>query len=153
MNTYFPKYLGIALGVIYGLSIRLLWELEALSNIGGLVTASFMFLVPCVIGFIRIYFECKVTAELTKRKMIVLAWQPIFAFLAATVVSLLEGSICIAMALPAFMFFSSLGGLTAGYFYHLVNRKKTALMSVAFLPLLVAPIENQFPKTKQHLHG
>ena len=142
MNPKHPKYIGIILGVLDGLSLRLLWELEALRDIGGLVTLSFMFFVPFAIGFIRIHFECKVTANLSVGKMITISWQPIFFFLLATVVTLLEGSICIAMALPAFMFFSSLGGVAAGYLNrYIASRRNTTLMSVALFPILIAPIE------------
>lgn len=145
MNPKSPKYIGIFLGVLYGLSLRLLWEIEALEHIGTLVTVSFMFFVPFVIGFIRIHFECKVTTDLTVRKMITLAWQPIFVFLLATVVTLLEGSICVAMALPAFMFFSSLGGIAAGLINrHFASKKNTTLMSVALLPIVLAPLEINF---------
>lgn len=142
MNPKHPKYIGIILGVLYGLSIRLLWEIEGLRNVGGLVTATFMFFVPLAIGYIRIFFECKVRPDLSVGKMIVIAWQPIFIFLLTTVATLLEGSICVAMALPAFMLFSSLGGIAGGYMYRRFERKrKTTLMSVALLPLLIAPVE------------
>lgn len=145
MNPKHPKYIGIILGVLYGLSLRLLWEVEALRDFGGLVTVSFMFIVPFVIGYIRIHFECKVNLELSLGRMITISWQPIFFFLLATVVSLLEGSICVAMALPAFMFFSSLGGVVAGYINRfLISKKSTTLMSVAIFPILIAPIEVNF---------
>lgn len=145
MNQDHPRKIGIILGVVYGLSIRLLWEIEALKDVGGLVTASFMFLVPFAIGFIRIHFECKVSPNLTVGKMITVSWQPIFFFLLTTVVTLLEGSICVAMALPAFMVLSSLGGLTAGFINRYLARKRnTTLISVALLPILIAPVEINF---------
>lgn len=151
MNPQHPKYIGIFLGVLYGLSLRLLWEAEALRNVGRLVTVSFMFLVPFVIGFIRIHFECKVNPNLSIKKMITISWQPIFFFLLATVVTLLEGSICVAMALPAFMFFSSLGGIAAGYLSRLSTKKRnTTLMSVALFPLVFAPIEVNFIKRSNY---
>jgi len=145
MNPKHPKYIGIILGVLYGLSLRWLWEVEALRDVGGLVTVSFMFFVPFVIGFIRIHFECKVRPSLSVGSMITISWQPIFFFLLATVVTLLEGSICVAMALPAFMFFSSLGGIAAGYINRYIASKRNAtLMSVVILPILIAPIEVNF---------
>lgn len=147
MNPKHPKYIGIVLGVLYGLSIRIMWELDAFRNLGELVSASFMFVVPFVIGFIRIHFECKVQPAIYVGKMITIAWQPIFIFLLVTVVTLMEGSICVAMALPAFMFFSSLGGLAAGYLNRFFTKKRNAtLMSVALLPILIAPIEVNFVK-------
>lgn len=147
MDPKHPKNLGIILGVLYGISLRILWDIDAFQDIGGLVTLSFMFLVPFVIGFIRIHFECKVTPSLSVDEMITISWQPIFYFLLATVITLLEGSICVAMALPAFMFFSSLGGVAAGYINRYFGKKRnTTLMSVALLPLLIAPVEVNFLK-------
>lgn len=145
MNRSYPKYIGIFLGVLYGVSIRLLWEIEALKDFGGLVTISFMFLVPFVIGFIRIHFEIYINSALTYGKMMTLAWQPVFICLLVSVLTLLEGSICIAMALPAFMFFASMGGLSAGVLNKFItNRKKGTLLSVTLLPLFLAPIEVNF---------
>ena len=142
MNSKTPQRIGIALGVLYGIAIRLLWELDELNEWGGLVTISFMFLVPFVIGYIRVHYECKVREDISHWKMITVAWQPIFIFLFVSVITLLEGSVCVAMALPAFMLFSSIGGVIAGSFNRrLKDRKNTALMSVALFPLLIAPLE------------
>jgi hypothetical protein len=149
MKNFSPKHIGIFLGVLYGIIIRILWELEQLNGIGGLVTFSFMFIVPFVIGFIRIYFEYKVHDKLSAREMTVIAWQPIFVFLLVSVVTLLEGSICVLIALPAFMLCSSLGGLTAGYGLKYFNNKQGTLSCVALLPFLIAPVEvNLFKSSK-----
>lgn len=135
-----PKKLGIMLGVLYGLSIRLIWELDHLKGIGELVTMTFMFGVPFVVGFIRIYYEEKVNPQLSIINMIVMPWLPIFIFLLTTFITFLEGSICIIIAAPAFMFFASLGGITAGLLSRFFKTKGT-LSCVAILPLIVAPIE------------
>lgn len=74
MNSKHPTYLGIFLGVLYGVVFRLLLELRIFGSLGQLVSVSFMFLVPFVIGFIRIHFECKVNQHLSYGKMILLAW-------------------------------------------------------------------------------
>lgn len=143
MNLNHPKNLGIFLGVLYGISIRLVMELEVYQTLGDLVSISFMFLVPFAIGFIRIYFEVKIKPNIPVRKMITISWQPIFIFLLTTFVTLLEGSICILMALPAFMFFASLGGITAGCLSRVLRTKGT-LTCVAVFPLLMGPIELNF---------
>ncbi|PCJ31218.1 MAG: hypothetical protein COA90_06905 [Gammaproteobacteria bacterium] len=135
-----PKMLGILLGILYGIAIRLVWDLEELEGIGELVTISFMFLVPFVIGFIRVYFEEKANTSLTVVKMLILPWLPIFIFLLTTLFTLLEGSICVIMAAPAFLFCASLGGLTAGLLSRAFKNKGT-LSCVAILPLVVAPLE------------
>lgn len=118
-------------------------ELDIFRGIGELVSISFMFLVPFAIGFIRIYFEVKIEPQITVVRMITVSWQPIFIFLLTTFVTLLEGSICILMALPAFMFFASLGGMTAGYLSRALRNKGT-LTCVAIFPLLMGPVELNF---------
>ena len=143
MNLNHPKNLGIFLGVLYGISIRLVMELEVYQTLGDLVSISFMFLVPFAIGFIRIYFEVKIKPNIPVRKMITISWQPIFIFLLTNIVTLLEVSICILMALPAFMFFASLGGITAGCLSRVLRTKGT-LTCVAVFPLLMGPIELNF---------
>jgi hypothetical protein len=143
MNLKNPRNVGILLGVLYGISIRLLLELNLFNEIGDLVSISFMFLVPFAIGFIRIYFEMKIAPRIAIGKMITVSWQPIFIFLLTTFVTFLEGSICILMALPAFMFFASLGGITAGCLSRMLRNKGT-LTCVAIFPLLMGPIELNF---------
>jgi hypothetical protein len=135
-----PKILGVVLGVLYGISIRLLFELDQLKGIGELVTISFMFVVPFVIGFIRIFFEAKVAPDISVGRMITISWQPIFVFLVTTFFTLLEGSICILIALPGFMFFASCGGISAGLLSRSLRTKST-LACVAVMPLLLSPIE------------
>ncbi|WP_024610321.1 MULTISPECIES: hypothetical protein [unclassified Pseudoalteromonas] len=145
MDSISPKAIGIFLGVLYGISMRIFIEFSEALNFGGLVTISFMFLVPVAIGYIRIHFEYNETPNLTYRQIIVKAWQPIFIFLLVSIVTLLEGSICVAMALPAFMFFSSVGGVLAGFIRKRTTRKSNAtLLSVALLPLALSPIELNF---------
>jgi hypothetical protein len=143
MNVSHPRNLGILLGVLYGISIRLALEVDIFNGIGELVSISFMFLVPFAIGFIRIYFEVKIDPNINVGRMITVSWQPIFIFLLTTFVTLLEGSICILMALPAFMFCASLGGISAGYLSRMLRNKGT-LTCVAVFPLLMMPIELNF---------
>lgn len=145
-----PMFIGLTFGVLYGLSIRILWGLEGMKNIGGLVTFSFMVLVPFAVGFIRVHYECKAKGVISFGKMIVIAWQPIFVFILITAILLLEGSICIVMALPLFMLLASLGGLAAGGIYRMTSKRKNGtLISVALLPLLIAPLEVNFIHTSK----
>jgi len=145
-----PKSIGILLGVLYGLSMRIFLELANTINFGSLVTISFMFLVPVAIGYIRIHFEYKSEELMSYRQMAVKAWQPIFVFLLVSIVTLLEGSICVAMALPAFMLFASIGGMLAGFVNRTLAKKdKKVMMSVLLLPLLLSPLEVSFLKLSQ----
>jgi uncharacterized membrane protein len=150
MRTLSPKYIGIILGVLYGISIRVFLEFSDAFNFGSLVTISFMFLVPIAIGYIRIYFECKLNKSMSYKQMAVKAWQPIFVFLLVSIVTLLEGSICVAMALPAFMLFASIGGVLAGFVHRKLEKEsKKVVMSVVLIPLILSPLEVNFLKLSQ----
>lgn len=142
MKMLSPKHIGIILGALYGIAMRVFIEFGNTMNFSSLVTISFMFLVPVAIGYIRIYYECKANQSMSYKQMAVKAWQPIFVFLLVSVATLLEGSICVAMALPAFMLFASIGGMLAGFVHRTwVQKDKKVLMSVAFLPLVLSPLE------------
>ena len=145
MQLNSPKSIGILLGTLYGIFMRLFVELVNAYNLGDLVSISFMFLVPVAIGYIRIHFEYNESKTLTKRQMVTIAWQPIFVFLFVSIITLLEGSICVAMALPAFMFFASIGGLLAGFVRkRKIKKANSSLLSIALLPILLSPIEVNF---------
>ena len=60
-----PKSIGILLGTLYGIFMRLFVELLDTYNLSSLVSISFMFLVPVAIGYIRIHFEFKSSKILT----------------------------------------------------------------------------------------
>lgn len=142
MQIQSPKSIGILLGTLYGIFMRLFVELLDTYNLSSLVSISFMFLVPVAIGYIRIHFEFKSSNTLTKRQMVTIAWQPIFVFLLVSVITLLEGSICVAMALPAFMLFASMGGLLAGFIKNRQTKNANRpLLSIVLLPVLLSPIE------------
>ena len=142
MQLNSPKSIGILLGTLYGIFMRLFIELLDTYNLSSLVSISFMFLVPVAIGYIRVHFEFKSSKTLTKRQMVTIAWQPIFVFLLVSVITLLEGSICVAMALPAFMLFASMGGLLAGFIKNRQTKNANRpLLSIALLPVLLSPIE------------
>lgn len=140
-----PTYIGLTFGVLYGLSLRLLFGMNGIEKVGGLVTFSFLFLVPYAIGFIRVHYECKTNSAIGFGKMILASWEPIFVFILISAVLMLEGSICIVMALPVFLLLAGLGGITAGIYHRFASRRKNGtLVSVALLPLLISPIEVNF---------
>jgi hypothetical protein len=63
-------------------------------------------------------------------------------FLGLTALSLLEGSICIALASPIFMVMAVFGGLGMGLVLRLSGAGRGVAQCVVALPLLVAPLEN-----------
>lgn len=146
MYRRFPLHLGVVLGALYGLALWWLFELVFRAYGLGLVSVSFFFLVPFLIGFLRIALELRQT-QLTPTQIFFLPWQPIFVFLAVSFLTLMEGAICILVALPGFLLLASLGGLLAEFNHRLRLERRWTLCLVA-LPLITAPIEGQLPRSE-----
>ncbi|MBU2988322.1 hypothetical protein KO525_02900 [Psychrosphaera sp. B3R10] len=144
MAHFKPKHIGIILGTFYGLLFRVVLEFDALQKFGGLVSLSFLFLVPFIIGFIRVHFELNQNKNIRYQQMATIAWQPIFICLLVSVITLLEGSICVLIATPAFMFSASLGGMAAGFVRQKFHHHNNTLSCVVVLPLFIAPLENNY---------
>ncbi len=140
--TLSPSHIGIVCGALYGLLFRVVWELDKLSHLNGLVTASFLFLVPFAIGYIRIYYELKQCQTISASRASTLAWQPVFVCMLVSVITLLEGSICVVLASPAFLFFASMGGLAARWIQlRQATKSDKPLLCTILLPVLCTPIE------------
>ena len=140
--------LGLALGVVYGLVCRLMFD-----PVGGpstdsprvllaIMSLSFIFLVPLVLGFLVIWF-----GE-TKKSWAARVFQPWLAglaFLAAAILFHLEGLICVILWLPLVCFMSSLGGILAGILRDLLvsdGSKRLCVAAVALLPFVAGPLES-----------
>ena len=150
------KWKGLLYGIVYGLVSRAIFALEdfrsdeygkALFSSYGLMTMSFMFIVPLVIGLITAYHQDSITSS----RKIAMVTMPVFAILGLVGISVLsgkEGIICALMALPVFLCMALLGGFI-GVRVFKRNRKNNKLYVSFFilLPFIIAPIENQLELT------
>jgi len=135
---------GIFYGIAYGLIARSIFELELTENAViptfGLMTLSFLFVVPFVIGLITAYYNDTITSS---RKILVLV-MPLFSIIGLIATSVLfgkEGIICALMALPIFACMALLGGyLGVRVFYR--DKNKMYISLCMLLPFIIAPIEN-----------
>ncbi len=140
------KYKGLIYGIAYGLVARGIFALETSENsfipTMGLMTLSFMFIVPFVIGLIVAYHHDTITSS---RKILLLT-MPLYAvvgLIAISVFSGKEGIICAFMALPIFALMALLGGyLGVRIFYR--QKDKMIISLFVLIPFLIAPIENYF---------
>ena len=104
-----------------------------LGAVAGVMLASFVILVPFVIGVITV--RLTESPQRTIKNSLLVPWMPTLACALGSGLLLLEGSICIAIALPIFLIQASLGGIAA--FYVLKWRKPS---STTFSFFLVAPL-------------
>lgn len=139
-------------GALYGVIMRVLFGLMEHyhfyinSNANGAMLFVFAFLVPCLIGFYTVYQnKDKQSSWLT---VLFAPWIPTLLFTLGTAVILIEGSICIAMALPLFFLASSIGGIIAFFVLRYITFKPSTMHSLLLLPLVLAPLEMQVPLTQ-----
>lgn len=145
---YFKNWKGLLYGLAYGLACRAVFALEdfrgdqPLFPTFGLMTMSFMFVVPFVVGLITAYHQDKITSS---RKIAMLT-MPLFAIIGLVVISVLsgqEGIICALMALPVFLIMALLGGFIGVRIFKRNKADKLYASFFIFLPFLLAPLENK----------
>ncbi|WP_437881835.1 SRPBCC family protein [Pseudomonas sp. LRF_L74] len=142
----FSTWLPLIAGGVYGLVLRLLFSGMI---IGGeqmptVMAAAFVYAVPFAVGAITIYLAERVTRRSWVFYVFV-PWLAVALFVGGTAVALIEGLICIAMALPLFCLLGSAGGLLMGLICRLRKRPVRTLQSIALLPLLMAAGEHLIP--------
>lgn len=143
----FPnRWLYIASGVIggvYGLTLRILAGLQV--DALRVMSIGFIFFMPFALGCIAVYI-----AEIKRRQRvwtwIWLPWLSLLAALGGTLVTLLEGIICIAMFLPIGLLLASIGGVVGGLAARYVRSRRLQSLTMAcilVLPFLTGPWERR----------
>ncbi|NBY37639.1 MAG: hypothetical protein EBQ59_09360, partial [Verrucomicrobia bacterium] len=136
---------GLVLGWFYGLICRLTVRSSAKATASvwyGIMTCSFIFLVPLALGFVVVWF-----GEVEKRwlRRIFGPWLAGLLFLAAALAFNLEGWICVILWLPLVLIMSSLGGILAGLILDAkakAGSKRLCLAVVVLLPFFAGPLES-----------
>ena len=94
----------IAFGVptLYAIVLRLLFGIKDWNEIFSVMSITFLFLLPSIIGALTVYLSDKnAVAQISYR--IFAPWIPIFLFLAITLLLAIEGWACWLMILPIFL--------------------------------------------------
>jgi hypothetical protein len=135
---------GLIAGVIYGLLIRLIPEIQKLSGLFEIISFSFLIFTPIAVGAVSVYVASK-KEKLTWKNHISVSSTAMLVFLLSMFVFLLEGLVCIVLILPVFIIASIVGGLIIGYIINNTKYSKSTLNSMLILPLLLSPIESFLP--------
>lgn len=130
----------VVLGLSYGLVARLAFGIDALSDIFGVMTIAFIYLVPLAIGILTILWG---KAEPGWIDALLIPWIPTLLTIGSALLLLWEGLICIVVWLPLALACASVGGLI-GKAARSVGRRGTVAFAAALLPVVFAPVENQF---------
>lgn len=132
-------------GLLHGLLARLCFGLKATEGVLGVMTGSFIFLVPFSIGAISVVLMKRQGKWGWGKRIfgpIVPGWIALFCALLLA----WEGLICIFLWLPLYTGLALLGGLTAELALWLLPARRNqnlTLLGLVMLPYLGAPVEQQ----------
>jgi hypothetical protein len=129
-------------GALYGVLVRLAFGALPGMFIGPMSLA-FLLVTPFAVGAIAVYGGRQGEQSITA--LIFRPWLAVLLMLLGCAVTLLEGSICIAMLTPLFLVCASLGGLAMGLVLKRARLKASALHAAILLPLIVPAGEAQLP--------
>jgi hypothetical protein len=134
-------FTAIVIPIIYAIILRLFFGVSTWRNLFSVMSISFLFCLPTIIGALTVYFSDIEKAK--KRSYRIFApWIPVFIFLIITLLISLEGWACWLMALPLFLIAASIGGLLGGYLKMKKQNNKIYMPALALLPFFASPIEN-----------
>ncbi len=132
-------WIAVGVGVAYGLLARLAFYYPAWQELFTVMTCGFIFLMPAALGYLTLRF----VQEPRLWQRIVLPWVPGLILVATAFAVGWEGSICIVMALPAFMVMGTIGGLVEQASRRKLSERNQmgALLGVLLLPYAASPLE------------
>lgn len=143
------------LGALYGLAMRIAFGItpflnqQSKTSASGPMLAAFVILVPLLIGVFTVYAVRRESPSL--RYALLSPLIPTLCFVSGTALLLIEGSICIAMALPIFCLIASLGGVLGWILVKSIKPKPGVMNSLLLLPLLGGYAESHLP-LPQEIH-
>lgn len=140
-------------GAAYGITMRIAFGMkhpELLASLASVMAAAFVIGVPIGIGAMTVHL-----AEKTGRRSVVFyitaPWGTTALATLGTAVGTLEGSICIALALPILLFNSSVGGLVYGLLCRKFIFPKATIHGVLVLPLALLLVEPYLPVPQEYI--
>ncbi len=135
-----------AIPTIYALIMRLFFGVSTWNEIFNMMSKTFLFLLPTIVGALAIYFsDIEKVKNLSYRVFI--PWIPVLSFFFITLIFLIEGWPCLLMILPIFLISSSVGGLIGGYYKLRKKDNKLYVSTLLIIPFILSPIENNIGPT------
>lgn len=147
IKKYSSILLGIGIGVLYGIVSQFMIRQESLKGLLGIMSVGFIFILPLALGAITIYFSPS-NVQNSWLMRIFMPWVTSVLCLFFAIVVGWEGTICLIILSPIYLFMSSVGGVIAGLLLNTIKQTKPAFFSLGFLLLLpfgVSSIESRFP--------
>jgi hypothetical protein len=145
-NIYGGSALGMLVALAYGVSGEFFFKQNNFSDIlMGTLSISFLILVPFGIGALTVRLSPK-ESQVNWPYAVFAPWAVCTVLGLLVLLLAMEAAICVAMGLPIFFVFSSMGGALMCWFYQRrESRGDTNLLAlILFAPLLLSPVEAQW---------
>lgn len=140
-NTLKKTLLAITVPTLYAVSLRVIFGIKSWDELFGVMTVTFLFLLPTIVGVLTVYLSSEKRAKKFSYKFFT-PWIPIFLFLIITISLAIEGWACWLMILPLFLITASIGGFIGGYLKLRSKNNKLNISIIVLLPFLISPLEN-----------
>lgn len=140
----YPFLLAIGTGLLFALVSRFLFDDRLGDRAGGLLTISFLLLVPLALGAITAHF---IPAERGFWRLCGAPWLTVLLFACTTLLFRLEGLICLIIIGPVFFALASVGALLYSSVVDLLpprQNKTLVVAAFALLPFLAISLENRY---------
>src|SRR5207247_2205355 len=137
-----PLFLGASIGLFYGILARSLTDSRPAIPFFAVMTLAFLVFIPVALGFLTV----RQHPHPSWLYRVCAPWLPISAMLFFCWAAGWEGSICVVMAFPILLVFSSIGGILGGW---RLLRRRGATVATALLPLAIGPLESGLPNRAQ----
>lgn len=134
---------AVAGGVALGLLLRLIFSGEPGGPFAAMM-ASFLYLVPAVVGAAAVYIDERRERHPSTRHFALGAVTNL-ALIAGTLAVMFEGLICAILIVPLFMLIGGVAGLLMGIACRYIGRPDKPLYALAALPLLLGGVEQHIP--------
>ena len=131
---------GGAMAFAYGVLARWLADGDLLT----VMSVSFFFFVPMVIGFLTVRWHPRPSA----RFRVFGPWVPMLAIIGTLVAMGLEGWICVVIATPVLLVFASIGG---AIWAPVERGGRGTLPAVMLFPFLLSPLESRIPEPERRI--
>jgi len=140
-STLKTTLIAISIPTLYAVTLRLIFGIETWSDLFGVMTLTFLFLLPTIVGALTVYLSSIENAKKMAYKVFA-PWIPIFLFLVITIALAIEGWACWLMILPLFLIASTVGGFIGAYLKLRKRNNKLNISILVLLPFIISPLES-----------
>lgn len=131
----------IAIPTLYAIALRLFFGVKTWSELYSVMSISFLFCLPTIVGALTVYFSSEKNARNFRYKFLV-PWIPILIFFIFTLAFAWEGWACWLMVLPMFLIAASIGGIIGAYLKLRKKNNNIYISILTLLPIVISPIES-----------